>query len=110
MAIQTLKQLGQSNPAVNTLTTLYTVPSATSTTVSSVVICNQSSSPSTFRLSTAIAGAADTIAQYLYYNQVIAANSTFVATVGITLATTDVIRVYASNSTMSFIAYGVEVT
>ncbi len=105
----TLKVLGQAALAATTLTAVYTVPASTSATISSVVICNRAGTATTFRISVAIAGAADTNAQYLYYDQAIDANSTFIATIGITLATTDVVRVYAAGSSVSANVFGVEV-
>ena len=106
----TLKNLGQSFPSSATLSVLYTVPAATSTTTSSFVVCNQSATPTAFRLSVAVGGAADTAKQYLYYDLPIAGNDTFIATIGITLATTDVVRVYADLGTLSFSLFGVELT
>lgn len=106
----TLKVLGQSAPGAATLTDLYTVPGATNTAVSSVTVCNRSATPTTFRLSVAPAGAADAVAQYLYYDVPLAGNDTFVATVGLTLAATDKVRCYATLATVSFGLYGVEVT
>lgn len=106
----TFKILAQSAPAATTLTDIYTVPGSTSTTISSAVICNRSASAITFRLSVAIAGAADTNAQYLYYDQSVDANSTFIATIGMTLATTDKVRAYVSAATVSVNLFGVEVT
>lgn len=107
---QTLKVLAQNTPSANTLTTLYTVPGSTSTTVSSLVVCNTNNTSVTFRVSVAIAGAADTISQYIYYDLTLAANDTFIFTGGLSLATTDLIRIYASNTNVSFAAYGVEVS
>lgn len=105
------KVLAQSNPAATTLTDIYTVPALTSTTVSSCVICNQSNSvTATFRISIAVAAAADTAKQYLYYDLTLIPNDTFIATVGITLAASDVLRVYSSTTNLSFSFYGVEVT
>ena len=106
----TFKILGQAALAATTSTAVYTVPAATSTTVSSVVICNRGATSCTFRLSTAIAGAVLANAQYIYYDQPLDPNSTFVATLGLTLATTDVIRAYASTANVSVNVYGVEVT
>lgn len=106
---QTLKVLGQVNPSATTLTTLYTVPGATTVTASTILCCNQSTAGS-FRVSVAVAGAVDNAKQYLYYDVAIAANATFGATIGITLGAADVVRVYASSATMSFNLFGVEVT
>jgi hypothetical protein len=105
-----LKVLGQLFPSATTLTALYTVPAVTQTTASSIIICNQSSTPTTFRVSVAIAGAGDASQQYLYYDLAIAGNDTFIATIGISLATTDVINVYAGAATLSFNLFGVELT
>ena len=107
---QTLKVLGQSALAATTLTDVYTVPSSTSTTVSSVVICNAAGTATTFRLSIAVAGAADTAKQYLYYDTSLAANDTFIATIGVTLAATDILRAYAGNANLSVTVYGVEIS
>lgn len=105
---QTLKILGQSAPAAATPTTLYTVPASTSTVVSSIVVANTSSSSDTFRISVAIAGAADTIAQYLYRDITIPGNNTFEATMGATLAATDVVRCYSGSGNCSFNLFGAE--
>lgn len=106
----TLKVLGQLAPSSTTLTDLYTVPGATSATVSSVVVANRGSTATTFRLSIAVAGAADATKQYLCYDIPLQGNDTYIATIGITLAATDVIRAYAGNGNLSFNAFGVEVT
>ena len=104
---QTLKLLGQSAPSATTETDLYTVPSATTTVISSLVICNRSTA-TTFRVYVADAGAATANKQYLYYDTPIGANDTFIATIGITLEATDVLRVYAGSANLSFNAFGAE--
>jgi len=103
-----VKVLGQLTPSANTLTAAYTVPALTSTVVSSIVICNTNSSFIVFRVSIAIGGAADTIAQYIYYDLPMDPNDTFIATIGVSLATTDVIRVRSDTSNVSFNIFGVE--
>lgn len=106
----TIKILAQTKPSATTLTDSYTVPGATSTTVSSIVVTNQSATATSFRISVAVAGAADTAKQYLYYDVPINGNDTFVATLGITLGAADVVRVYNTLATLSFNIFGVEVT
>ena len=103
-----LKVLGQQNPSATTLTTLYTVPASTSTVVSSLTICNRSSVATTFRIAIRPSGASIADTHYLYYDVPIAGNDTFIATIGLSLATTDVISVYATLATLSFHAYGQE--
>lgn len=102
------KPLGQSIPAATTLATLYTAP--VSAVVSTLKACNRSSSPTTIRVSVAIAGAADTPAQSVYYDLPLAANDTFSATEGWALAPTDVVRVYSGNGNVAFNIFGVETT
>jgi ribosomal protein S2 len=102
------KVLGQSNPLAATLTDIYTVPAAKYAVVSSIVVCNRSATPTAFRVTVAVAGAVDGNAQYLYYDLSIPGNDTFIATVGITLAATDVVRVRATLATLSFSLFGTE--
>ena len=106
----TYKVLGQSNPSATTLTTLYTVPSSTSTVVSSIVVCNQAGTAATYRIAVRPAGASISNQHYLAYDISIATLDTMTLTLGLTLATTDVISVYASTATMSFAAYGSEIS
>lgn len=106
----TYKILGQSKPSATTLTDIYTVPAATSAIVSTITVCNQSATATSFRISVAPAGAADASSQYLYYDVTIAGNDTFAATMGISLETTDKIRVYNTLATLSFTVTGVEIT
>lgn len=106
----TLKVLGQVNPSAATLTTLYTVPASTSTVVSSVTIANRSATATAFRISIQIAAAADDNKQYIAYDVSIKGNEVFTFTLGISMATTDVLKIYATLATLTFTAYGVEVT
>jgi glucose-6-phosphate dehydrogenase assembly protein OpcA len=105
----TYKVLGQSNPSATTATTLYTVPSSTSTVVSTVTVCNQAAATATYRIAVRPAGATLAAQHYLAYDIAIAANDTTALTLGITLATTDVVTVYASSATLSFSAFGSEI-
>lgn len=107
---ETLKVLGQAAPSATTLTDLYTVPASTSVVVSSIVVCNRSATATTFRVSVAIAGAADANPQYLYYDVALPGNDTFIATVGLTLAATDKVRVYTGAATVTFQVFGTELT
>jgi glucose-6-phosphate dehydrogenase assembly protein OpcA len=104
------KILGQSSPSATTETTLYTVPSAKSTVVSSISICNRSSGQTTFRVSISQGGSATANKDYLYYDVTLAGNDTFIATIGVTLATTDVVRVYSGNTSLSFQLFGTEIS
>lgn len=104
------KILGQSSPLATTETDLYTVPSLTSTVCSSISICNRGGTQTTFRVAVCQGGGATTNKDYLYYDVILAGNDTFIATIGITLATTDKIKVYSGNASLSFQAYGSEIS
>lgn len=107
----TLKVLGQSYPTAATLTTLYTVPALTSTTCSTITICNQSSTTADLvRIAVRVAGASITNSQYILFNMQIGAINTYMATIGITLAATDVVSCYSLNGTCSFNLFGVQLT
>src|SRR6185369_9732000 len=106
----TLKVLGQNTPSANTATTLYTVPSSTSTVVSSITVCNTNTTDVKIRVWVQVAGASDTTKQYIYYDVTVAGNETIVMSAGISLATTDVIRIQADTTNVAFSAFGVEIT
>ena len=99
--------LAQLNPAINTTTVLYTAVNPT--IVSTIVVCNTGGVPSSFCISVAVAGASIVTKQYLYYMIPINNADTFCATLGITLAATDVIRVYATTADLVFNAFGTEI-
>ena len=103
------KVLGTSNPAATTATTLYTVPAATGTIVSTINVCNQGAT-GTFRIAIRPSGATLAANHYIAYDTAIPANDSIALTMGITLAATDVVTVYASSAYMSFLAFGTEIT
>jgi hypothetical protein len=104
------KVLGQSNPSATTATTLYTVPSSTSAVVSTLSVCNIGTSATTFRVAVRPAGATLANQHYLAYDAAIAGNDTVLLTLGISLATTDVVTVYAGTANLAFALYGSEIT
>jgi glucose-6-phosphate dehydrogenase assembly protein OpcA len=104
------KVLGQSNPAATTATTLYTVPAATQTIVSTITVSNQTATAGTYRIAVRVAGATLAAAQYVAYDVSLPGNATDTLTLGVTLGATDVITVYASAATFSFNAFGSELS
>lgn len=107
---QTYKVLGQDAPAATTNEDLYTVPSGKSAVISTLIICNRAATAATFRLAVRPGGATIANQHYIAYDVAIAANDTTCLTLGLTLAATDVVTVYASNANLSFAAYGSEVS
>jgi len=105
------KVLAQNAPSATTETTLYTVPSSTSSVISTIAICNQAGSSGTYRIVVRPAADASTTQKhYIVYGATVAANDSIMLTLGLTLATGDVVRVYASSANMSFSAFGSELS
>ena len=105
----TYKVLGQSNPSATTLTTLYTVPSATNAVISSITVANLAATTATFRIAVRVAGASIANSQYIAYDITLGASDTTVLTMGVTMNATDVLSVYASSATVTFTAFGSEI-
>jgi len=102
------KVLGQSNPAANTATTLYTVPSGNSVVVSTLTVCNQLGTAANFRVAIRPAGETLSSKHYLNFDTQVPGFDQLALTIGITLATTDVVTVYANTANVSFNLFGTE--
>lgn len=102
------KVLGQVNPSATTATTLYTVPSGKTAVISTLVVANLSTSAATYRIAIRVAGSALSNEEYIAYDVALSANDSTALTLGITLAATDVVTVYASSANVAFNAFGDE--
>jgi hypothetical protein len=103
------KIIAQASPAATTDTTLYTVPSSTQVSISSITICNRAASTATYRI--AMRPNAETLADkhYIAYGATVPANDTIALTLGLTADAADVITVYASSASVSFGVFGSEI-
>ena len=72
-------------------------------------IANRDSASATFRIAVRPAGASIANQHYIAYGVSVGANDSTALTLGVTLATTDVITVYASSANLTFNAFGSEV-
>ena len=106
---ESFKVLGQAAPAPTVLTDLYTVPALKQTVGSTIVVCNHNAASIKFRVSIAVGGAADAPKQYLYFDALLPDNSSVAATFGLSLDTTDVVRVQTDTASVSFNLFGTEV-
>jgi hypothetical protein len=109
------KILGQVDTATLGATTEGTLYTSTSveTIVSSLIITNQAGSSATYRIAvqpSADAGSNATAKHWIVYGATVAASDSVILTVGLTLAAGDRIRVYGSTATMSFSAYGSQIS
>ena len=106
----TYKVLAQAAPSATTETTLYTVPSGYSAVVSTITIANQAGTSGTYRIAVRPAADASTTQKHwIVYGATVGASDSIMLTLGITLAASDVIRVYASSADMSFSVFGSEI-
>jgi glucose-6-phosphate dehydrogenase assembly protein OpcA len=106
----TYKVLGQLAPSATTQTTLYTVPSATQSVISTIVVANRAAAPATYRI--AVQPDAESLANkhYIAYDVTVGASDSTTITLGITMDAADVLSVYASTANLSFNAFGSELT
>ena len=103
------KVLGQLAAAATTEEGLYAVPASSSTVVSSIVIANRGATAATYRIAVKPT-AATTLANvhYIAFDVPIAANDSTALTLGVSLASGNAIRTYASNANLTFSAFGSE--
>lgn len=106
----TYKVLGQSAPSATTNTNLYTVPADTSAVISTLVVANRAGSAATYRIAIRPLGATVANQHYIAYDVIVGAGDSTTLTLGITLAATDIITIYASTANLSFSAFGSEIT
>jgi hypothetical protein len=104
------KVLGQSAPSATTETDLYTVPAATETIVSTLVVANRAATDATFRVSISVDGAATATKDYIAYDLSCGGNGINAFTFGLTIDATDKVRVYASSADLSFSLFGSEIS
>lgn len=95
---EALQSVAQTDLTTTSLTTVYTVPSSTSVALSTIAVANRTSSAVTYRLAHSPAGASIANAHYFAYDATIGANDAILLTIGLTAATTDVIRAQAGTA------------
>ncbi len=105
----TYKVLAQSAPSATTNTDIYTVGSGKSAVVSTITVCNRANTSATYRIAVRPAGATIANQHYIAYDATVPANDSINLTLGITLAATDVVTVYASTANLSFNIFGSEI-
>lgn len=110
---QVYKQLGAAagSGTIGTAAQLYAASgtASTSTVVSSIVICNTSSSSATYRLAINTASATFAAGRYIVYEATIAGNDTVALTLGLVLDPTNrYLNASSSTASVNFSVYGVE--
>ena len=95
---------------ITSYSTLYTTPSSTSTVISTITICNQTTSSVTYRIGIVSSETNPSTSEFLAFGATVAANDTVALTLGITLQAGKYLRVSSSSASVSFIAFGSELT
>ena len=105
------KVLAQSDPTAETATNIYTVPAATESVISTIIIANRAATANTFRLSIRPNGAVQADEHYIAYDVPIAANDSTTLTLGITMDAADVLTVYVGAAAdISVNVFGTEIS
>ena len=104
------KVLGQAKPSAATLTSLYTVPASTSAIVSTITACNTTSTADEIRIAVRPAGEAINDKHFIVHTIGMPPFSSYTYTIGITLATTDVVSVFSLDGFISFNIFGTEIS
>ena len=104
------KVLGQLVPTANTLSNVYTVPSATQAVISTITVCNQNATNASYSISISPAGATDNVRHYIVRGATVPAADALAFTLGITLGNTDQVRCNTNSANISFNVFGSEIT
>ncbi len=103
-------QLGQINPGTS-WTALYTVPAAGNVVLSTIVVCNTSTTARTFRIATVpTSGTTPTTANCQAYDTNLPANESIIMTLGMTMSGSFCVKAYGSTTDVTFTAFGTEIT
>lgn len=104
------KILGQSAPG-STTGNLYTVPASTQTVISTLSICNTTSSNITCNVWAVANAGSPSITNQLVGGATVNGNDTLLLTLGVSLGTAgDTIRCNSSSSSVGFSVFGSEVS
>lgn len=108
----TYKVLGQVAPSATTWTNLYLCPSSptTQTVISTVSVCNTTTSEAIIRMALRPNNAALATSHYLLYDISVLPNDTFTMTLGVTMDSGDYLDVYSNVASVAFNCFGSEIT
>jgi hypothetical protein len=109
---QSYKRLGAINPSANTQANLYVVPAATSAVISTITICNQSTSNASYSLAlmnSSEFNAAAPTATFIIRGGVVPAADTIAITLGLTANAGSVLAANTNSGNISILAFGTEV-
>ena len=105
------KVLGQVQPAANTLTAGYTVPSDTEAVISSIMVSNLGPAATTYRIAIRkdAAAAVSGDSKFIAYDLTIPPLDTLIITLGLTVNAADVVSVESYSGLVNFNIFGSEI-
>lgn len=103
------KVLGQSAPSAASNTDLYTCSSANGAVASTLAVCNRGAT-TTVRVAVRPGGASISNQHYICFDVPVSSADTLFLTIGVALANTDVVTVYANTANTSFSLFGSELS
>jgi hypothetical protein len=107
------KILGQIQPTGNILTTIYTVPAATNTMISTITICNQSANTVSINVAANVSGSAVTTRNFIVSGYSLGAAETLVLEPRVSLNVGSILSANVTganaSSNVSINAFGVEI-
>ena len=110
----TYKILGQVNPSANTQSNVYVVPAATSAVINSVQIANQSATNSSYSLmvfpSAEFSTPASNGKYFIIRGSTIPASDAATLTLSLSLPAGAILAANTNSGSLSFSAFGVEIT
>jgi len=110
----TYKILGQLNPSANTQGNVYVVPAATSTVINSIQIANQAATNASYSLivmpSANFASPASNGMYFLVRGSTLPASDAATLTLSLSLPAGTIVAANTNSASLSFSAFGVEIT
>lgn len=106
----TYKILGQVSPTANTLSNVYVVPAATEGIVNSIIISNQTASNASFSIVVRPIDQSLDNKHFVVRGCVVPASDTMTMTLSLTLPANTILAANTNSSSISFGAYGVEIS
>lgn len=100
----------QGTAGVSTYATLYETPASTEAVISTIVVCNTSASPATYRIGLDTTAGTPSASEWLVYDAALAANDSVALTLGVSLDAGKFIRVSSSANTVTFSAFVSEIS
>lgn len=107
------KVLAQSAPSSNAVINVYTVPAATNTVISTMMICNRATVNVSYNIAIQPGGASLGNQHYIAFNSLVPANDSIALTIGMSLAATDNVAIQANTTginNLSFTIFGTEIS